>query len=117
MNTQTTLQTVKELAQQLQDLGVNKSSAIVALKKKGYKIEVIDEAITEIYGETSGRIKADWVARVKRMRELNSYNKFTQKQIAEILVNEGLFGGLASANQCVIYIGMAQEWARQENDA
>ncbi len=110
----TIMKTAYETAQELKNLGVNRSSAIVALKKQRFEKDDIELAIDDIY-ETTDRAKADWSARVLRIRQLVAENKYTQKQIAEIVVAEGLFGGLASAKQCMPYIVFAQEWSRQEN--
>jgi len=105
--------TIVELAQTIFDSGVSKSACKLALKKKGYNKEDINEATDSVYGETK-EAKCDWTARVARLRELVTQNK-TQKEMAQICVDEELFGGMASAKQCMPYIKMAQEWAKQES--
>lgn len=104
--------TIVELAQSMKGLEVTRSGAMAALKKKNYAIEDINEALTEVYGEKVVA-KCDWEARVRRLRELVEMG-FTQKEMAEMVVAEGLFGGMATAKQCMPYIKMAQEWAAQE---
>jgi len=110
------------LTNQLFDLEVNRQGAISSLKKKFMTsndvdeakiiLDEIDQAIISIYGEpTKG--KADWEARVLRLRELVKEDK-SQKDMAIIVVAEGLFGGMATAKQCMPYIKMAQEWSKQE---
>lgn len=111
-----TIDIVIDLANDLKGLGVNRSASIVALKKKGYNQETIDEAIDTVFGAKVDRSKADWTSRVARLRELVAADKYTQAQMAEICVKEGLFGGMASAKQCMPYINMAIEWAEQEKN-
>lgn len=103
-----------DLVMQMKDMGASRTSAVQMLKKQG--IEHFELSISEVYGEATAK-KADWEERVARLRELVRENKYTQKQMAEICVDEGLFGGMASAKQCMPYINMAIEWANQEKAA
>ena len=107
MNTLDTIKMMKEM-------NASRTSAIQMLKAQG--IKDFDDELNEVYGEAQAK-KADWEERVTRLRELVRENKYTQKQMAEICVNEGLFGGMASAKQCMPYINMAIEWANQEKAA
>jgi len=104
--------TIIELTESMQELGVSKSAAKLALKKRNYSANDIAEATDTVYGITRVA-KCDWEARVLRMRELIKEGH-TQKVMAQMLVKEDLFGGMATAKQCMPYIKMAQEWARQE---
>ena len=106
--------TIVELTQSMFDLEVSRSACKLALKKKQYNKEDIDEATDSIYGETK-ESKCDWTVRVARLRELVTQGK-TQKEMAQICVDEELFGGMASAKQCMPYIKMAQEWSFQEQN-
>ena len=99
----------------LQEMDVTRSAAKAALKKNTDDMKLIEEVLTDVYGEAVVA-KCDWEARVKRLRELVTEGH-TQKQMAEIVVKEGLFGGMATAKQCMPYIKMAQEWAAQEVEA
>ena len=81
----------------------------------GYTKEDINEATSLVYGEVKVT-KCDWPSRVQRLRELVADGSHTQKEMAQILVDEGLFGGMASAKQCMPYITMAIEWSHQENN-
>ena len=102
--------TTLEIVTQMHEMGASRTSATQMLKAQG--IKVFDEELDEVYGEKSAA-KADWEERVRRLRQLTK-GDFTQKQMAEICVSEGLFGGMASAKQCMPYINMAVEWAAQE---
>ena len=104
--------TIIELTESMQELDVSKSAAKLALKKRNYNANDIIEATDQVYGITRVA-KCDWTARVARMRELIKEGH-TQKVMAQMLVKEDLFGGMATAKQCMPYIKMAQEWARQE---
>ncbi len=96
----------------MKNLEVTRSAAKSALKKKNYSDEDISDALIEVYGEAV-MAKCDWEARVRRLREL-VIEGYTQKEMAEMVVAEDLFGGMATAKQCMPYIKMAQEWAKQE---
>lgn len=99
-----------EIVTQMHEMGASRTSATQMLKAQG--IKNFDAELTEVYGEKTAA-KADWEERVRRLRELVKTD-LTQKQMAQVCVDEGLFGGMASAKQCMPYINMAQEWAKQE---
>lgn len=100
-------------AKSMHNLKITRTAARAALQKRDYTAEEINTALIEVYGEVK-KSRADWSQRVQKMRQLVKESKYTQKEMADILVSEKAFGGKASARQCMPYIAMAQEWVKQE---
>ena len=107
----TTQTEITEQVAQLQELGASKTSASQMIKKlfvyKDYK-DMIDEALTVAYGDTS-TTTVDWATRVRVIRDNIDLPK---KEILEKLLE--FEDKKASLVQMLGYIEMCKEWARQE---
>ena len=108
----TTSNEIMDKVESMLYMGASKTSANQMIRKlykyKSYK-ELIDEAITTVYGDTSTST-VDWGMRVRIIRDNPT---LTKKDLIALLVeHEG--GHKASLTQMMGYVEMCKEWARQE---
>lgn len=97
----------------MKELKINRSVAIQTISKT-YEIDDFMPIINKIYGEQKSNQKVSLEDRVKLLISFDESMK--QKDMVKKMVESKLWGGEATAKQCVIYIKMMKEYARQMND-